>query len=133
MDYTELAAKKAKFVIFDFYDCCRFWALSRKVIQQIQRFKLKKVLGIVGNELKCLTLIDEIEWSDFHDLPGEWSTRVELQSLVLWKTGCGADFRYYNPFTSRFIREGDMSVVLREMDRCISIGSPCGLGLQRRS
>lgn len=100
--YTKLAPKTAAFVLFDVYDSCRLWALSREMIQGILYLNLKTVLINVGNERECLTLIDAIERSYFRDLPGEWSTRGALPSLAPGSTGCSAEFRYKTLYGSYY-------------------------------
>lgn len=101
--YTELAAKTAAFILFEVYESCRVWALSRNMIQGIRRLDLKTILGNAGNANECLSLIDTIESSRFRDLPEEWTFRGMLPSLAPGRTDRGAYYRYFNPFTSLFI------------------------------
>lgn len=42
-----------------------------------------------------------------------------LPSLAAGRPDCDADFKFYNPFTGRFISEGEARVVVRGMDRPI--------------
>lgn len=48
--YTELAVKTAEFILFDVYDWCRLWSLSREMIEGIQRLNSETIFGNEGNE-----------------------------------------------------------------------------------
>lgn len=55
--YTEFAAKVVAYIIFEFYDSCRLWALIRDMLEGIRRLNLETFLGNAG---KCLSLLDAI-------------------------------------------------------------------------
>lgn len=59
-------------------------------------------------------------------MPALWSFKAMFPRLSPGRTNDDTDYRFYNPFTSRFISEGDATVVLRGMDRCMPSGHPVG-------
>lgn len=67
-----------------------------------------------------------IQVSKFRELSARLSYHCMLPSLSPARTDCGADYLFYNPFTSRFISDSEALVVLRGMDRRVTSCHPVG-------
>lgn len=62
-------AKTAAFILFEVYDSCKLWALSKELTRGIRRLDSKIFLGNEGNVTECLSLIYAIERSKFREFP----------------------------------------------------------------
>lgn len=124
--YTKLAAKTAALVLLELFDSCRLWDLSHEMIEGMRRLNLQSVLGNNRNASERCRFLDAIGTSRFRDLLSTWSSRGMLPSLSPGRTDKGADYRFYNPFTGRFITAEEATVVLRGMDRRLPAGYPTG-------
>lgn len=57
-------------------------------------------------------------------MPANWSCQGMLPSLSPGRTNSGAEYRYCNPFTARFICANETVVVFHGMRRCLPTGHP---------
>lgn len=96
------------------------------MIEGIRRLNLETIFGNVGKARGCFSLAEAIEGSKFPELPALWSCRGILPSLSPGRTDGGVGYCSYNPFTSRFISEGEATVVIRGMDRRVPSGHVVG-------
>lgn len=67
-------------------------------------------MGNAGNTRQFLLLVEVIEGSKFQELPSPCLCRGTLPSLSSGWTDGGADYRFCDPFTWRFIRESEVTV-----------------------
>lgn len=82
----------------------------------------------MGNLRECLSLEDVVERSNFGEFPALCSYRGMLASPTPRNTDQGAENRYFNPITSRFMDENEVLVVL--WNESVFAGkTPCLLGL----
>lgn len=54
-------------MLFNIYNSCCLWALSRDMIEVIRFLNLEPVLGNLGNARECPSIFDAIERFCFHD------------------------------------------------------------------
>lgn len=124
--YSEITDKTAAYILLQVCDTCRLWALSREMIQWIQSLNMEAVLGIADDARECFSLLEAIKGSKFRYLPTMRASRGILSSLLPGRNDSGADFRYFNPFTSPLFSKSEASSVMRAMDRLVLRDNPTG-------
>lgn len=99
--YTDFVCRTAARVLSDVYDCLRLWWISPATIAACRALDLTSVLGSQANVDELLELLNVIENTDFEYRPAAQSLRYSVGSHCLGRTGDGADFIYYDPWSRR--------------------------------
>lgn len=77
---------------------------------------MKTIFDNAGNAREFLSLVHEIERSRFKEVPSEWYCSCMLPIPSPGNPDSGADYRFYNPYTTRFISESESTFGFRGMD-----------------
>lgn len=110
----EFSAGVASFILFEVYECYRFWAFSIDMVGDIPALDLRRVLGSKCNAAKMLALLEVIESTNFLSLSSTCRLRGEHESSSTGQRGPVAEWFLLQPLGAPYGKCGRCTYLVQD-------------------